>query len=91
MTEVDITWDKVTKVWWSLMWRGLLFGLLSGFVLGFIIGFVGTLAHVDKSIIQPLCIIAGLLVGIPVGLWVTRNVLKKKYKDFRIALVSNLS
>jgi len=90
MVEVAITWDKVTKVWWSLVWRSLLFGFIAGFVAGFIIGFIGAIAHIDISITRPLCVIGGLLTGIPVGFWVIKYVLNIRYKDFRIALVSNV-
>jgi hypothetical protein len=30
---------------------------------------------------------AGLLIGIPVGIWVVRTVLRKSWSDFRIVLV----
>lgn len=89
MTEVEITWGKVAKVWWSFVWRSILYGLLAGIVPGFIIGLIGAIAHIDKSITLPLCLIAGSLIGISVGLWVTKKVLQNKYKDFRIALVSS--
>jgi len=87
MVEVEATWWRVAKVWWSLFWRGILFGMLAGFVLGFIIGFVATIVGIDKTIIRPLCGIAGAAAGIPVGLLVVKKVLQNRYGDFRIALL----
>ena len=90
MVEVELTWGRVVKVWWSLLWRGLLFGILVGAVLGFIIGFVGGVARIDKAIISPLCLMFGALSGIPVGLWVVKKVLQKRFGDFRIALLTEV-
>ena len=87
MTELEITWARTTRIWWSLVWRGLLFGFLSGFVAGFIVGFLGGMLRLDPQIARALGILAALIVGIPVGLWIVKNVLGKKFKGFRIALV----
>lgn len=57
---------------------------------GFIIGFVGGIARVDKVIISRLCAMVGALTGIPVGLWVVKKVLQKKFGDFRIALLTDV-
>ena len=88
MQEVEITWGRAFKVWWSLFWRGVLFGGLAGFVAGFIIGFVGILAGIEREVIDLLSTIAGFLVSIPIGIWVVKWVLGKKFSDFRFALVS---
>jgi ABC-type uncharacterized transport system permease subunit len=90
MVEVELTWGRVVKVWWSLLWRGLLLAFLVGAVLGFIIGFVGGVARIDKTIISRLCLMVGALSGIPVGLWVLKKVLQKKFGDFRIALLKEV-
>ncbi len=80
MQEVELTWGRVGKVWWSLVWRGVLFGGLAGFVAGFIVGLLGgTPIHVS---------LAGLIVGIPIGIWVVKMVFAISYSDFRLALVS---
>jgi hypothetical protein len=89
MVEVELSLERLFKIWWSLLWRGLLFGGLTGFVIGFIIGFVGAIAHIDKTITMPLIIILSALTGIPIGIWVIKNIIKKRYSDFRIALVSD--
>ncbi len=35
MNEIDVTWGRATKVWWSLAWRSLLLPGVAGFVVGF--------------------------------------------------------
>jgi len=79
MQEVELNWERSLKVWWSLVWRGVLFGFIAGFIAGFIVGFLG---------FPNLGGLAGLVVGIPIGMWVVKLVLAKSFSDFRIALVS---
>jgi hypothetical protein len=85
---VEVTWERAFKVWWSLMWRGMLFGFLGGFVISFVLGSVMTIAGLSPETIQGVCRIAGAIVGIPIGIAVTKIVLKKKYSDFKVALIS---
>ncbi len=91
MTEaefVQVTWGRAVKVWWSLLWRGMLFGFLTGGAAGFILGFFMGLARVDPAIIKNVCTVAGYIISIPVGIVVTKLVLKNRYSDFRIALIA---
>ena len=93
MTEVEfiqVTWLRAFKVWWSLLWRGILFGFLAGAGVGFILGFFMGLAGVKSETIKNVCTIAGYIVSIPVGIMVTKWVLGTRYSDFRIALVSEI-
>jgi hypothetical protein len=87
MGELEMTWGKITRIWWSLVWRNLLFGYLS--VCGWlvIVGFVAGMLRLDPQIGRALGMSAFILV-IPVGLWVVKAVLHKRFKDFRIALVA---
>ena len=79
MREVELNWERAIKVWWSLFWRGVLFGGIAGFIAGFIVGFLGA---------PNLGGLAGLVVGIPIGMWVVKIILAKSYSDFRLTLVS---
>jgi len=88
---VQVTWLRAFKVWWSLLWRGLLFGFLAGAVVGFIVGFFMALAKAGPAAIKNTCTIAGYIVSVPVGIVVTKWVLRNRYSDFRIALVSDKS
>lgn len=84
---LEVTWGRAVKVWWSLAWRGLLFGALAGFAAGFVLGVAGAVVGMSKGAIGLLGTIAGMVVAIPVGIWVVRNVLRKSWSDFRIAFV----
>jgi len=85
---VQVTWMRAFKVWWSLLWRSLLFGFLAGAGVGLILGFIMGLAKVEPETIKAVCTIAGYIVSVPVGITVTKIVLKKHYSDFKIALIT---
>ncbi len=78
---VEVTWGRATKVLWSIMWRGWLFSFI---VVVFIMGAAAALSQrfaiVGKFV--------GVVVCIPVWIWVVRNVLQRSWSDFRIALLA---
>lgn len=84
---LEVTWGRAVRVWWSLMWRALLFGGIGGGGVGFVIGFFMGAAGASLASITAVTAWAGLLVGIPVGMWVVRHVLRKTWSDFRIVLL----
>ncbi len=61
----------------------MLAGGVAGFVFGFALGAAGT----SPQVIGVVTTWAGLVIGVPVGIWVVRTVLGKSWSDFRIALV----
>ena len=86
---VEVTWMRAFKVWWSLLWRGLLFCFLGGGLVGFTLGFFLGLAKVEPETIKSACTISGYIVSIPIGIVVTRLVLNNRYSDFKIVLINN--
>ncbi|MFH1578291.1 MAG: hypothetical protein ABIC18_04405 [Candidatus Omnitrophota bacterium] len=86
---VQITWLRAFKVWWSLLWRGVVFGILAGGATGFILGIFMGLARVDSETIKSTCAVVAYIVSVPVGIMVTKFVLKNHYSDFRIALIKD--
>lgn len=91
MTEVnfvEVTWRRALKVWWSLIYRGLFFGFLSTAAVGLIIGFILESVKLESAIIRTICVIAGYLICVPVGIAVTKSILNKHYSDFKIALIN---
>jgi hypothetical protein len=85
---VKVTWERALKVWWSLMWRGVLFGFLGGFAVSLVLGSAMALIGFSAGTIGGACRVAVAIIGIPIGVAVTKVVLKKKYSDFRIALIA---
>lgn len=86
MQELEVTWTRATKIWWSLAWRGVLFGMIAAALAGFLVGLVLGSAG-NPELVEPTARITGMAVGIPIGIWVVRTVLSKEYRHYRIALV----
>jgi hypothetical protein len=83
---LEVTWGRALKVWWSLGWRAVLFGGLGGFLLGGVVGGIAGALGVPVPTIAVLGQLVGLLVSIPIGIWVVRTVLNKSWSDFEIVL-----
>ena len=88
MNELKVTWNHALKVWWSIVWRALLFCSIAGFVAGFVVGFFGANGGVNRETITILSALAGAIVGVPVGIWVIKIVLQKRFSGFRLALIA---
>lgn len=86
MIEVEVTWKVALRIFWSFLWRVLVFSILVGSALGFIIGLVYGLAYG----VMPPQIILGL-IGYGVGLGVTAFIFKRtlnaRFKKYRVAVV----
>jgi hypothetical protein len=89
--ELEVTWQRVARIWWLIVWRAMLGGLLIGVILGFIIGFIEGLIGLSLQTISISGAVAGWLGGLPWGLVVVRMALRKRYNDFRLALAPNIS
>lgn len=85
---VEVTWRRATEVWWSLIWRAVLFGGLAGAVVGGVMGGILGAFGAPQQTIGTVGNWLGILVGIPVGIWVVRSVLRKSWSDFRIVLMA---
>ena len=84
---VPVIWLRAVKVWWSLLWRSVLFCFLASAFTGFFLGFFLGLVKVEPEKIKSVCIIAGYIVSIPIGVAVVKSVLTKHFSDFKIALI----
>jgi hypothetical protein len=84
---LEPTFKRAAIVWWALLWRALLLGGGAGFLIGFVEGLIGALAGFSTGTIRPLALISGILLGIPVGIYVVQVVLRKRFGEFTIRLV----
>ncbi|WP_286695522.1 hypothetical protein [Spongiibacter sp. UBA1325] len=88
MNSVDVTWSRTFKVWWSYIWRCILFSMILGFILGFLGGVVVALIG-RQELGAMVGGILGYLGSIPVSIIMLKKILVKKYSDFSVALVAN--
>ena len=87
MQKIEVTYSHTLRVWWSYVWRTVLFSAILGAVLGFIGGFiVGFMGRSDMGGLVGG--VLGYLGSIPVSIWVFKKILNKKYKTFSVALVT---
>jgi hypothetical protein len=49
---LEVTWARAAKVWWSLIWRAVLFGGLGGMVAGGIAGGILGAAGVGLAMVR---------------------------------------
>lgn len=87
MTTAEVTLGRVLKIWWFLIWRTVLFSALAGFVLGFLLGIILLFVGLPEQTKQIIAEAAGLLISIPIGIWVLSQIFTKSFSDFRVVLV----
>jgi hypothetical protein len=88
--ELEITWKRATRVWWSYLWRnliaiiiGMLLGGINGFILGFVLSMLGASSETVQFIVMPIGGIIGLLISIvPM-----KMILGKDFGEFRLVLL----
>jgi len=86
METIEVTWNHTLSIWWSYIWRCMVFSMLVGLVLGVIGGvIVGVMGKPDMG--GMVGGILGYVGSIPVSIYVMKTILNKKYKSFSIALV----
>ncbi len=85
--DLEITWSRVLAVWWLITWRAAVLGTLVVLVLGYVLGFAMGALGMDLRSID----LAGQIIGMAIyalALLVTvRMALKKRFGDFRVALL----
>ena len=88
--ELEVTWKRATRVWWSYLWRNLIaiiaamvIGGIIGAILGFSLGALGVPLETIQIIVMPIGAIIGLLISIvPM-----KMILGKNFGGFRLVLV----
>ena len=90
--ELEVTWKRATKVWWSYVWRNLIAVvaafLISGLI-GAVLGFVLSLTGMPLQTIQMICAPIGLILGILVSIIPMKMILNKEFGNFRLVIVEN--
>lgn len=89
--ELEITWNRVVRVWWSYLWRNLvavvaamIVGGILGFIVGLAMGMMGFSIQAIRLVVTPLSFIAGLLMSV-VPMWM---ILGKDFGEFRLVLLA---
>lgn len=86
--NTEVTYDRVFKIWWALFWRGIILTFLMVFVINFLVAVIAILIGLDKSVAAGFAYLIILPSSLFLGLWILRNVLRKKFPTFRIILTN---
>ena len=89
--ELEITWGRVVRVWWSYFWRNLvvilaamILGGMVGFVVGLIMGMLGASMATVQYVTAPL----GVVIGLVLSVIPMKMILGKDFGEFRLVLIS---
>lgn len=90
--ELEVTWEHVLRIWWALLWRGLLAALASVITslilvvtLGFVLEFAGIPFHVMPFFSIPL----GMCIGVLFALAPIKMILNKQFGKFKLVIIKN--
>ena len=86
MQELEITWQRATRIWWAWIWRALALSVVCGGLIGFAIGFFGAILGFRN--VAPLTMVVGIVVGVITGVAMLVTALKKSYPGFRVAFIA---
>ena len=87
MREIQPGWNEILRITWFLLWRIILGGVGIGFVLGLIVNLAAGYAF-GVTLGQELNLRIGLVVALIWWPIVVRMVLNKRFRGFRLALIS---
>jgi hypothetical protein len=86
--ELEITWNRVIRIWWAYCWRGVLFSFIAGFLVGMVIGFIMGAAGFSPRAVSFVTGPVGFVLGIAISIRVMMTILKKNFGEFRLALLA---
>lgn len=89
--ELEITWSRAVRVWWSYLWRNLfaiavamLIGMVVGGVIGFILGMMGVSIRTIQIVVAPI----GFVLGVAISIVPIKMILGKDFGEFRLVLLA---
>jgi hypothetical protein len=89
--ELEITWSRAAKVWWSYLWRNLIavvvamiIGMIVGAVFGFILGALGFSVRTIQIVVAPV----GFVMGLAISIVPLKMILGKDFGEFRLVLLA---
>ncbi|MBI5110122.1 MAG: hypothetical protein HZA62_15410 [Rhodocyclales bacterium] len=89
--EVEITWNKVIRVWWAYAWRNVIaivVAAIAGGIVGFILGLIMGAMGVGLSTIQYITAPLGGIIGLGLSVIPMKMILGKDFGQFRLVLVA---
>jgi len=87
MEEVEVKWIHAIQVWWSWLWRTMVFVLPFSVLAGIVVGIVFSLLsiNIQEYILIPQAL--GGVIGIYFSVRIMKKILSKTFNGYRIALI----
>lgn len=88
--ELEITWPRAFRIWWSYLWRNLIaiiVAMLLGGIVGFILGFIMGMFGLPAKTIQLVTTLTGAVIGLGISIIPMKLILGKNFGKFRLVLV----
>ena len=86
--EMQITWDRASRVWTAIAWRMMLAVFVIVLVVLVALGFLLNSLGISGSTIDVILKAAGLILMLITSIWIIKSVLGRNYGDFRLVLIS---
>ena len=83
MEEIEVTWWRAARIWWSWAWRALLWTIPTAVLLGFALAALGLSVEPFTPYIQT----TGAGIGIFFGILAMKKIMGKQFNGFRIVVV----
>ncbi len=90
--ELEVTWKRAIKVWWSYLWRNfiaIIGASLIGGIFGGIVGFVGAALGASFETLQVIIMPIAVIIGLVVSIIPIKMILGKDFGEFRLVLVQD--
>ena len=84
--ELEPNFPILLPIWWLITWRSYALILCAGLAAVLLFAFLDLVLGVQPSLL--VAFLLGLPVGLVFAFWVLNMALRKRYKGFRIAVVS---
>ena len=89
--ELEITWNRVIRVWWAHFWRNLIaiiVAMILGGIVGFILGLILGILKFESQSIKYVAFIFGSIIGLFISTFPMKMILGKDFGEFRLVLLS---
>lgn len=88
MIELEVTWGRAARIYWAFIWRGFLY-MIPLFFFFIIVGIIMRIGgHTPLEGNRLITQVFAMLCGIPIGIYIVKQVLLEQMSNFRIALIS---
>ena len=82
----EISFDCLLSIWWSYLWRAVIFGAVAGAIVGGVFGIlIGLVGRPELG--GDIGGLTGGIAGFLVSIWAMHLALSKKHKGYFIRLV----